>query len=143
MPMMAVYEQNDARHSARLLATMALREIEGQDEVQETVMLNMYRLLDGFRAHSFYAVEDDHSAEDEFSSTSMVPSGERHFSEVRVALEHTVDELGGDRNALLTGVEDVLRAKAYPDIAQADDEALDRAKRFIGSLIEHLRHIGN
>lgn len=142
MPMMAVYEQNDARHSARVLAGMTLQELQGQDEIEETVLLNMFRLLDGFRSHAFYGIEDETIPDDDFSSTSMMPSGERHISEVRAALERTIEELGGNRDELLETVEGVLRYKAYPDLGQAGVDEVQSTIKFLGSLVNNLRRAG-
>lgn len=142
MPMMAVYEQNDARHSARVLAGMTLQELEGRDEIEETVLLNMFRLLDGFRSHAFYGIEDEPTPDDDFSSTSMMPSGERHIGEVRLALENTVEELGGNRDELLETVEGVLRFKAYPDLGQAGDNELKSTIAFFEALVKNLRRAG-
>lgn len=142
MPMMAVYEQNDARSSARLLASMTLRELEGADAVDVTVLLNMFRLLDGFRAHDFYGVhEDEGAADDEFGTTSMVPSGERRFADVRVALKRSVATFdGADPDGLLQEIEDVLRATAYPEEEPADPAAIEKTKSFLGSLIANLQY---
>ena len=139
MPMMAVYEQNDARHSARVLAGMTLEELRGQEEPEETVLLNMFRLLDGFKSHGFYGVEDDPVDDDDFISTSMVPSGERHLAEVRVALENTIAQLKCDKNDLLETVEEVLRFKAYTDLGQADAADTDLAIKFLSALEKNLR----
>jgi len=56
MPMMAAYEQNDARDAARLLASMTLEGLrhDRNDALVGNAINNMYRLLVGYRAHGFY-----------------------------------------------------------------------------------------
>jgi hypothetical protein len=148
MPMMAVYEQNDARSSARLLASSTLRELDafnrgGTAAVAETVTLNMYRLLDDYRAHQFYGLEDSEPDEDEFSQTSMQPFGERHLSDLSSALERTLDAIGGERDVVIDRVEDVLRAITYPDMGKVDAEGVDLTKRFLTALLGNLARAGN
>lgn len=139
MPMMAVYEQNDALNSARLLATTTLDELEGREAVDEVVMVNMYRLIDGYRAHGFYGLElDDDGSGDEFRGASMLQSGERRLREVRTALEQTVAQMG-DKDKVLQQVEMVLRAAAYPEAATASPDDRSSAKSFLTILVTNLR----
>jgi len=140
MPMMAVYDQNDALTSARLLASSTLDELQGREVVDRSVMENMFSLLDGFRSHGFYGLKDDDDGSgDDFSAASMLNAGERRLSEVRFAMERTVVALGADGEAVLDDVETALRAAAYPREAVADQHAKDRALGFLASLIANLR----
>lgn len=139
MPMMAVYEQNDALNSARLLAATTLDELQGREDVDEVVMVNMYRLIDGYRSHGFYGLEvDDDGSGDEFRGASMLQSGERRLREVRTALDRTIEELG-DKDSLLKEVEVVLRAAAYPTEAEASDVERERATSFLSLFVMNLR----
>ena len=140
MPMMAVYDQNDALTSARLLASSTLSELQGREDIDSSVMENMFSLLDGFRSHGFYGLEDDDDGSgDDFSAASMLNAGERRLSEVRFAMERTVVALGGDSEAVLDDVETALRAAAYPREAVVDQQAKARALDFLASLIANLR----
>lgn len=140
MPMMAVYEQNDALTSARQLASMTLDELEGREAVEESVMVDMFHLLDGYRSHGFYGLrDDDDGSGDDFAGSSMLQSGERRLGDVRNAVQRTVIKLGGDGDAVLNDVETVLRAAAYPDEERADEPARSRALEFLVALIGNLR----
>lgn len=140
MPMMAVYEQNDALTSARLLTSMTLDELEGRETVEESVMVDMFHLLDGYRSHGFYGLrEDEDGPGDDFAGSSMLRSGERRLGDVRVAVQRTVTALGGDGDAVLDDVETALRAAAYPDEEGADERARHRAVEFLVALIGNLR----
>lgn len=139
MPMMAVYEQNDALNSARQLAVTTLDELQGREDVDETVMVNMYRLIDGYRSHEFYGLEDDDDGSgDDFRGASMLHSGERRLKEVRVALERTLSTLG-EKDAVLDQVEVALRAAAYPQETKVDQAALKQTEDFLSLLVSNLR----
>ena len=140
MPMMAVYEQNDALTSARLLTSMTLDELEGREAVEESVMVDMFHLLDGFRSHGFYGLrEDDDGSGDDFAGSSMLQSGERRLGDVRIAVERTMTALGGEGESVLDDVETALRAAAYPDEGGADERTRRRAVQFFIALIGNLR----
>jgi hypothetical protein len=140
MPMMAVYEQNDALTSARLLTSMTLDELQGREEVEESVMVDMFHLLDGYRSHGFYGLRDEEDGRgDDFAGSSMLRSGERRLGDVRMALQRTVTALGKDGDAVLNDVETALRAAAYPDEERADEGVLRRAVDFLVALISNLR----
>lgn len=144
MPMMAVHEQNDARNSARLLARMALSGIEDRASAPSmaTAMNNMYRLLEGYRSHGFFALDDEAGQKDDYSLTSLLPPAERHVGEVKAAFDQTFQVLFQDvpPDAALDSIESVLRFVTYPDKGpEPDVMEVDRAREFFGVFLGNLQ----
>ena len=143
MPLMAAYEQNDARDAARVLATMTLEGLrhDRQGESVGNAINNMYRLLQGYRSHGFYGYVDHARAEDEASMTSMTTSSDRNVGELKHALDATFESVfkGEDRGSVIDGMKLVLRMAAYPkDGDQPDPTQQERAETFFSTFLDNL-----
>ncbi|HEX8124239.1 MAG TPA: hypothetical protein VF548_01515 [Allosphingosinicella sp.] len=144
MPLMAAYEQNDARDAARLLATMTLEGLrhDRRDPLVGNAINNMYRLLQGYRAHGFYGYVEDRRAEDETSMTSLLSSSERNVGELKHALDETFETVFGDQDpgSAIDGMKVVLRMTAYPREGEMPNSVeIARAEEFFSTLLDKLR----
>ena len=143
MPMMAAYEQNDARDAARLLASRTLEGLSRSDPERSlgNAINNMYRLLQGYRSHGFLGYVEQARSEDEGSMTSLLTSSDRNVGDLKHALDETFATVfQGDAGAAIDAMKDVLRMAAYPEWGKNPDPAeVDRAKRFFSVLLEKLK----
>lgn len=143
MPLMAAYEQNDARDAARLLASMTLAGLRDNDHGASinNAINNMYRLLVGYRAHGFYGYADHAGQEDESSMTSLRTSSDRNVGDLREALDAAFDTVfvGVDPDQAIEGMKVVLRMKAFPKPNDdPDEQAVERASYFFETLLQKL-----
>ena len=140
--MMAAYEQNDARDSARLLACRTLEGLQHRDRAPllGNAMNNMYRLLQGYRSHEFYGYAEPR-LENEGSLSSMLTSSDRNVGDLSHALDRTFKSVFGDKDPVtaLSCMKVVLRSVAYPeDGATPDPDELERAERFFTVFLSNL-----
>ena len=144
MPMMAAYEQNDARDAARLLATRTLEGLhrrETGDSVGNAIN-NMYRLLQGYRSHGFYGYVEHERSDDEGAMTSLLTSSDRNVGDLRHALDATFESVFKDEDpgTAIDRMKGVLRMAAYPTASDRPDPAeLARAERFFAALLVNLK----
>ena len=144
MPLMAAYEQNDARDSARLLATMTLDGLRHTCEASlvGNAINNMYRLLRDYRAHGFYGYVEEHRTDDETSMTSLLTSSERNVGTLKVALDQTFSTVFHGENPadVIDGMKQTLRMTAYPKDGESPDPAEQaRLEQFFSTLVEKLQ----
>lgn len=141
MPIAAVQEYNDVRSSARLLARAATESLSSDRAFERKVeMNNVYRLLEGYRAHAFSGLDgqDDGNA-DEVEVVTLLPAPERHFGDVRAALGLALRESFGDVADAIERVEAVIRAASYPEKAlSVSPEDKKRTIHFFTSVLSHL-----
>ncbi|WP_439401839.1 hypothetical protein ACNJYA_00645 [Bradyrhizobium sp. DASA03068] len=145
MPIMAAQGRSDARGTARLLASMALASIDNPSagESQEVALNNMYRLLQSFRKDAFFGQEisSGEQAQTDPNRLTLRPPIERNVREVREALDQaTQTAFGGQpRDQAIETVENVLRAIAYPTVAELPaPEVKARVVSFFQALVERL-----
>jgi hypothetical protein len=141
--MMAEYEHNDARDSARMLASRTLeglRHLEKAPE-HENAINNMYRLLQGFRSHRFYGYVEPVRPEGEQTLSSMQGSFDRNVGDLKAALEKAFRQAfdGREPGAAIDDIKVVLRAVAYPEPGLSPDpnEVL-RTAEFFEVLLDNL-----
>lgn len=140
MPLMAAYEQNDARDTARLLAAMTLEGLrrDRQDALVGNAINNMYRLLQGYRAHAFYGYVDEQRSEDEASMTSLLTSTDRNVGDLKHALDTAFGSVfeGRDPSQAIEEMKLVLRMTAYPREGETPDQTeVARAETFFATLL--------
>jgi hypothetical protein len=143
VPLMAAYEQNDARDSARLLAVRTLEGLEGrhQSELVSNAINNLYRLLIGYRSHGFYGCAEPVRSDDDVSMTAMLTSTDRNVSDLRSALDKAFESAFGNQDVgrAINHMKVVLRTAAYPaDSDLLDQEALVKTKQFLQELLKNL-----
>jgi hypothetical protein len=143
VPLMAAYEQNDARDSARLLAVRTLEGLEGrhQSELVSNAINNLYRLLIGYRSHGFYGCAEPVRSDDDVSMTAMLTSTDRNVSDLRSALDKAFESafVNQDVGRAINHMKVVLRTAAYPaDSDLLDQEALVKTKQFLQELLKNL-----
>lgn len=140
MPMMAAYEQNDARDAARMLALRSLAGIRAEDQSAGNAIENMYRLLQGYRSHGFYGYGETSPSDDD-ASLSLMTSTDRNVGELKVALDHAFDVAfnHSDLGLAIDRMKQVFLSSAYPDTG-AHAEAVDRDQtvRFLTALLDSL-----
>lgn len=144
MPLMAAYEQNDARDAARLLATMTLEGLrhDRNDVLVGNAINNMYRLLQNYRAHGFYGYVEGPHVEEEGSMTSLLSSNERNVGDLKHALDETFGSVfnGQDPGKAIDGLKVVLRMIAYPKEGETPDTGeVARADEFFSLLLDKLQ----
>lgn len=142
MPLMAAYEQNDARDAARLLASMTLAGLRNERSTSiGNAINNMYRLLVGYRSHGFYGYADHVGPDDESAMTSLHTSSDRNVGDLREALDASFTSVFGmeDPAHAIEGMKVVLRMKAFPKANEEPDaDELERASRFFQTLLQKL-----
>lgn len=144
MPIMAVQDQNDARGTARLLASTAKRSIEeSRDTPGSKVALGgLFRLLKAYRSHRLagfeYQPRHDHGLE----GMTITPAGESHVGDLRSALRGALDEVyrDTDQDTALRALEQVLRSVANKE--QLEPQELRRTTEFLGSFLQKLQAAG-
>lgn len=144
MPMMAAYEQNDAVDAARLLATRTLEGLRkpSPSPYYGNAINNMYRLLQGYRAHGFYGYVEPALSEDEGSMTSLLTSSDRNVGDLKHALDEAFQRVFHDQDpdSAIDGMKDVLRMVAYPEEGEVPDpEELSKADQFFTVFLERLK----
>lgn len=143
MPLMAAYEQNDARDAARQLAVRTLAGLRGAQHGPGlgNAINNMYRLLQGYRSHGFYGFVDHVHPEEEVSMTSLLTSSDRNVGDLREALDQTFHSVCGEQDPanVIDEMKLVLRMVAYP--AEGDDVdpgERERLAKFFETLLQNL-----
>ncbi len=139
MPMMAAYEQNDARDSARLLASMTLEGLNDPTRGGElsNAINNMYRLLNGYRSHSFYGYVDHETREDQFSS--LLANSDRHIGELKAAFDDSFSSIfdGKEPAEAIDAMKSVLQG-VVRDLP-IEREPLDKTREFFVHFLSRLR----
>lgn len=144
MPLMAAYDQNDAREAARLLARCTLdglRHPDG-DTIEGNAINNMYRLLLGYGSHGFYGYVEHARPEDEGSLTSLLTSSDRNVGDLRQALDETFDTVfaGKDAASAISDMKPVLRMAAYQEgDEKPNPEAVRQTEKFFEVFLERLK----
>jgi hypothetical protein len=144
VPMMAAYEQSDARDAARLLATRTLEGLRCRDPAGSlgNAIDNMYRLLQGYRSHGFFGYVEQARSEEEGSMTSLLTSSDRNVSDLKRALDDTFKSVFQDLDpgTAIDGMKRVMRIAAYPEAGESPDPAeVARAERFFSVLLDNLK----
>jgi hypothetical protein len=142
MPIMAAHNQNDARGSARVLATTVKRCIE-EDYAptrHKSALNNLYRLLEAYRAHHFVEFEYQPRSPRGPEALTLLPPPERNVLELRTALDRAFDHVyhGRPLDEAVESVENVLRSIAYPEKVAPEGVDRERAYAFLKSFIENL-----
>jgi hypothetical protein len=144
VPMMAAYEQNDARDAARLLATRTLEGLSRRDPAPflGNAIDNMYRLLQLYRSHGFYGYVEEVRSDDEGSMTSLLTSSDRNVGDLKHALDETFASAfpGEDPGTAIDSMKSVLRMAAYPVADESPDPTeVTRAEHFFTVLLDKLK----
>jgi hypothetical protein len=144
MPLMAAYEQNDARDSARLLAERTIEGLESEQHSASTgnSINNMYRLLQSYRLHGFYGYFEHTRPDDDGSITSLLVSSDKNVGDLGQALDSTFQTvfIGQDPGQAIDGMKGVLRMVAFPEAGERPDPTdVARTKRFFETLLDHLK----
>lgn len=145
MPLMAAYDQNDARDAARLLATMTLEGLGSgyRGLAVGNAMNNMFRLLQGYRSHGFFGFFETAPADDEVMQTSsLLTSVDRNVADLKHALDESFVAVfnGQDPGEAIDDMKVVLRFAAYPSNEDVPDEGdKERTKAFLRTLLEKLQ----
>lgn len=143
MPIMAAHDENDARGSARVLASTVRRCIESTEGARKHLssLNNLYRMLEDYRSHGFISYGYEPPATRGPEALTLLPPTDRHVLDLRVALDRALAEAyrGTNKEAALDSVESVLKSIAYPDsssIVAEDDRR--RVSEFLGAFIDQL-----
>jgi hypothetical protein len=140
---MAAHDENDARGSARVLASNVRKSIDNLDGPPKhlSALNNLYRMLEAYRSHRFLGFEYEPSSPRGPEALTLLPPAERHVLDLRVALDRALDHVYGDteREQALDLVENVLRAVAYPESGGAvAEEDRKRVSAFLKFFIDNL-----
>jgi hypothetical protein len=120
MPIIAANEQNDARGTARLLASAVSEYIKNprRSAVYKTALNNAFRLLEAYRTNAFFGFEPplQENSQETIETLTLLPPIERHVSDVRAALENAISEVFNDatEDQAIDTIEAVLRAAVNP-----------------------------
>ena len=144
MPLMAAYEQNDARDAARLLVDCTLKGLRHPESAPAAgnAINNMYRLLLGYGSHGFYGYVEHPRPEDEGSLTSLLTSSDRNVGDLRQALDETFRSVFAGQNpaAAISNMKPVLRMAAFPaGDEKPNPEVVRQPEKFIEVLLERLQ----
>jgi hypothetical protein len=146
MPIIGASERNDARGTARILATAARDCINNPKRApaQEVALNNVYRLLEAYRTNAFFGLElpVHDSSEDVAETLTLLPPLETHVRDVRVALEKAIAEVfvGVSQDRAIEAIEDVLRAVAYPNqFKKPSIDARTKAASVFEKVHQHLQ----
>lgn len=143
MPIMAVQDQNDARGTARLLASSAKRSIEGRRDTpgSRVALGGLFRLLKAYRSHRLAGFEYQPRRENALEGMMIVSPTESHVGDLRSALDGALTEVyGANQDAALESLEQVLRSIAKE--GQAEPQDLQRTTQFLGSFLQKLEAAG-
>jgi hypothetical protein len=143
MPIMAAHDENDARGSARVLASAVRKCILGADGARKNLssLNNLYRMLEDYRSHGFVGFGYEPPATRGPEALTLLPPTERHVLDLRVALDRALDEAyrGTNKEDALDNVERVLKSVAYPvpnsNVAEDDKR---KVSAFLGVFIDQL-----
>ncbi len=133
MPIMAAHDQNDARGSARVLATTVKRCIEEDyaPSKHKSALNNLFFVGFDYEPRSARGPE----------ALTLLPPPERNVVELRMALDQAFDNVyhGRALDDAVNSVENVLRSIAYPK-PPGGAENVDRelASAFLKSFIDNL-----
>ena len=140
MPIMAVQDQNDVRGSTRVLAGTAKRYIADlpADNRHVPAMNGVFRLLKVYRASKFEGYQYQPGIDRGPDAVYMLPAPNRHFAELREALEQALAEAAHDQELDVTidMIQDVLRRCASG--GDVDAERRRTTTAFLDSLLIHL-----
>lgn len=139
MPMMAAYEQNDARDSARLLASMTLEGLDHPDRGPElkNAINNMYRLLNGYRSHGFYGCVDHDASDEQFNA--LQASSDRNVGDLREAFEHTFSDVfnGAEPGEAIDAMKGVFLGVVDGQLVAASTD-IARTRQFLKTFLQQL-----
>jgi hypothetical protein len=145
MPIMAANAQSDVRGAAWLLVSAAQRYIDDPKKAPQSrdALNNVFRLLEAFRKNVFFRshpLPAKNYAPHGMAMLSIMPSGQRHFSEIRDAMEQALSSSFSStpRDQAVEKIEGVLRAAAAPDEYEVSEEDKKRAQLFFSCLLKQL-----
>ena len=144
MPIMAVQDQNDARGTARLLASTAKRSLEESSDTpgSKVALGGLFRLLKAYRSHRLVGFEYQPRHDLGLEGMTIVPAGESHVGDLRTALDSALEEVyqDTDQDVALEALEQVLRSVANK--TQPEPYELRRTTEFLGSFLQKLQAAG-
>jgi hypothetical protein len=143
MPIMAAHDENDARGSARVLASTVRKCIDdaGGRRRPLSFLNNLYMMLEDYRSHGFVGFAYEPSSARGPEALTLLPPTERHVQDLRFALDRALEEAyrGTEKDVALDRVESVLKSVAYPDDNKTADEADRRTvSEFLRVFIDNL-----
>lgn len=140
MPIMSVVDRSDARASARVLAQTAKRCIGGELEgsTHRVELVNMYRLLNAYKAHGFGGYEYETRSPRGPEALTLMPTMDRHVADLKVALDQAIQDSFGDRDldGAIQEIDVVIRCVALSEVPEVG--LRDRTLRFLDSFIDRL-----
>ena len=140
MPIMAASDQNDARGSARVLANLVIKSIEGPRarDFNIAALNNLFRLLEAYRSHRFVGSEYEPRSARGPEVLTLLPPTERHVADLRRALSDALDVAykGEHHEDALNSIENVLRSAAKKEPAREEERR--RASAFLRAFVENL-----
>jgi hypothetical protein len=145
MPIMAANAESDARGAAWLLASAARQCIDDPGRAPEwrDALNNTYRLLDAFRQNVFFGLRPPRlhrHVRGDVETLTMVPSSDRHLSELREAMESALalSFSSASKEVAVEKIATVLRAVVEPTRFQASEEDKNKASLFFNELLKRL-----
>jgi hypothetical protein len=142
MPIMAAYDENDARGPARVLANTVRRCMnEGQESPKYVAAFdNFYSMIEDYRSHGFEGFDYVPTASRGPETLSLLPAPERHVEDLRIAFDRALEAAYRDieKDAALERVENVLKAVAYPTTASATPADKIAVQTFLAAFINNL-----
>jgi hypothetical protein len=145
MPIMAANAQSDVRGAAWLLVSAAQHYIEDPKNVPQSrdALNNVYRLLEAFRKNILFGprpLPSKNNAPLGLEMLSIMPSSQRHLSEIREAIEEALSSSFSStpKEQAVEKIEEVLRAAAAPDKFEVSEEDRNSAKLFFSDLLKQL-----
>jgi hypothetical protein len=145
MPIMAANAQSDARGAAWLLVSAAQKYIDDPRNVPQSwdALNNVFRLLEAFRKNVFFGPRPlpvKNYAPHGLAMLSIMPSSQRHLSEIRDAMEVALSSSFSStpKDQAVEKIESVLRAVAAPDKYEVSEEDRKNAKLFFSNLLKQL-----
>ncbi len=140
MAIMAVQDQNDARSTARLLASSAKHSIEefSDSPGSRVALAGLFRLLKAYRHHRLAGFEYQPRHEHVLEGMTIVSPAESHVTELRTALDGALDAVyqGTDQDEALESLEQVLRSVAGKQ--PTDPDELRRTAEFLQAFLHKL-----
>jgi hypothetical protein len=145
MPIMAANAQSDVRGAAWLLVSTAQQYIDDPRSVPQSrdALNNVYQLLEAFRKNVFFGprpLPAKGHAPHGLAMLSIMPSSQRHFSEIRDAMDEALTSSFSStpKDQAVERIEGVLRAAAAPDKYEVSEEDKNSAKLFFSYLLKQL-----
>jgi hypothetical protein len=143
MPIMSAQGRNDARTSAWLLASAARDCLNDPASAPSHVIVlnNVYRLLEAYRANSFFGLEPADENYRGAEMPSLIPPLQQHVSTVSDVLMKASDIAftGESKDQAVSQIANVLKRIAYPEFGPPLETEKTKATRFFSEVAQQLQ----